>query len=99
MRTVESRGQEDYFPAASCRWAIAATANAYHGFHIDSDGLATYIDCQMGSKWWVIVRPVDGPSHSMFAHVEDVFEFVNSEGEKSEGYIFEAVLLRPGTRL
>jgi hypothetical protein len=99
MHTVESQGQEDYFPTASNRWALAATANTYHGFHINSDGLATYVESQMGSKWWVIACPANRHSYSMFSHVEDMFKFVNSEDKISEGYIFEAVLLMPGTRL
>jgi hypothetical protein len=47
------------FPFASTSWAIAATFNAHHRFHIDADGFGTRIQVQNGDgcKWWVIVTP------------------------------------------
>jgi hypothetical protein len=87
------------FPASSSKWGLAATAGAYHGFHIDCDGFATYIDCISGSKWWVIARPVEKTNFIKFTKIIDLLEYVRTEGEEGGNYILEAVLLTPGTRL
>ena len=39
------------------RWAIASLKGAFHGFHLDSDGLGTFIQALFGSKWWILASP------------------------------------------
>jgi hypothetical protein len=87
------------FPASSSKWGLAATTGAYHGFHIDCDGFATYIDCVAGSKWWVIASPKQLHYTSTFACIDDLFDYISREGDGGVDYVLEAILLRPGTRL
>jgi hypothetical protein len=90
---------DEEFPASACKWGLAATSGAHHGFHIDCDGLGTYIEPLTGNKWWVIARPPNGDDFSVFACLEDLFTFIASDGAENPGYILEAVLLTPGVRL
>jgi hypothetical protein len=48
---------KDTFPFNSTRWGLAATGGAYHAWHLDCDGFATYIYVKTGSKWWTVGRP------------------------------------------
>jgi hypothetical protein len=94
----------EQFPASDMRWGIAATQGAFSGFHIDSDGLGTYISCtnRNGSKWWVIVGPKDKSNPSAFSSVKEshAFHAGNGADTMALGDVqVEAVLLRPGTRL
>ena len=99
QRTVAKLGCDQDYPAAACRWGLAATSGAYHGFHIDCDGFGTYIEPLTGNKWWIIAKPPQGEDFSIFACTDDLFRFVSTDGLADQGYILEAVLLTPGTRL
>lgn len=85
------------------RWGLAATGGAFSTFHVDSDGLGTYISCtsQEGSKWWVIVSPKDPSNMSAFASVDSMFAFHDTGSDTAllGDVQVEAVLLRPGVRL
>src|SRR6202034_3814950 len=90
--------------ASAMRWGLAATHGAFSSFHIDSDGLGTYISCsnRNGSKWWVIVGGKDKSNPLAFSGVKEDEAFKN--GNKGDTTALgdvqvEAVLLRPGTRL
>jgi len=50
------------------RWAIASLKGAFHGFHLDSDGLGTFIQALFGSKWWILASPKPG-SNADFAKI------------------------------
>jgi hypothetical protein len=97
-------GELEEYPASDMRWGLAATQGAFSSFHIDSDGLGTYISCtnQNGSKWWVIVGPKDKSNPSAFSSVKECQAFYSGEGADTTALgdvQVEAVLLRPGTRL
>jgi hypothetical protein len=97
-------GCDQEFPESVTRWGLAATAGAYSSFHIDTDGLATYVDCvnQQGSKWWLLVGPKDSQDFSGLANYEKIFGFHNGSTAKTDvlgNFQIEAVLLTPGTRL
>jgi len=90
-------------PSQFC-WAIAGTAGAFSTFHVDSDGLATFIDCvsQGGSKYWILVGPEAGGDFSVFADAEIMYAFHFGDGLDTSMFgntRVEAVLLTPGTRL
>src|ERR1700679_2143215 len=59
-------GRNILFPVTSTRWGLAATAGAHHLWHIDCNGLCTYIDTQTGLKWWIVAQPKHGSAH--FTH-------------------------------
>ena len=104
FRAVAFQGESDGYPTTDVRWGIAATQGAFSSFHIDSDGLGTYISCvnRNGSKWWVIVGPKDKSDTSAFASVREAYAFHNGDGADTAALgdvQVEAVLLRPGTRL
>ena len=98
-RTHGKSGCSQEFPASSSKWGLAATTGAYHGFHIDCDGFATYIDCVAGSKWWVVARHKDLEDMWGCSTIDELVEYTSSEGNSGEDYVLEAVLLKPGTRL
>ena len=96
------QGEVEEYPASDMRWGLAATRGAFSTFHIDSDGLNTYIFCtnKDGSKFWVAVGPKDKSNASAFSSVKESVAFHGGEGADAQGDVqVEAVLLRPGTRL
>ncbi len=89
---------EASFPIGDMRWGLAATRGGRHWVHIDSDGLATFIDVRCGGKWWIIFTPLEGQDKYIFASIDqffDGFETINPPGR----YSAEAIYLTPGTRL
>lgn len=92
--------QAKQFPAGHFRWGLAATAGAFHAFHIDSNGLATYISPQTGSKWWVVARPIRNLDHSSFEDMGLLLDEAFSVNGNGKGiFALEAILLEPGTTL
>ena len=104
FQAMGCQGEVEEYPASDMRWELAATQGAFSGFHIDSDGLGTYISCtnRNGSKWWVIVGPKDKRNPSGFSGVKESHAFHSGKGADTtvlgEAQV-EVVLLRPGTRL
>ena len=90
-------GRNILFPVASTRWGLAATAGAHHLWHIDCNGLCTYIDTQTGQKWWIVAWPKQGSAH--FSHTTLYTEDFHIDGANLDKWDLEAVLLLPGSRL
>jgi hypothetical protein len=90
-------GRTVLFPVMSTRWGLAATSGAHHLWHIDCNGLCTYIDTQTGSKWWIVARPKDGFDH--FSHTTLFTEDFQIDAANLNKWDLEAVLLLPGSRL
>jgi hypothetical protein len=104
FRAMGRRGDRHDYPTPDMRWGIAATEGAFSSFHIDSDGLGTYISCvnRNGSKWWVIISPRDKSDVAHFASVGKAWAFHGGDGVDTTALgdvQVEAVLLTPGTRL
>ena len=98
------QGEVEEYPASDMRWGLAATQGAFSTFHIDSDGLNTYIFCinRNGSKFWVVVGPKVKGNLSAFSSVKESHAFHNGEGAGTTALgdvQVEGVLLKPGTRL
>jgi hypothetical protein len=105
FRAMACHGAPEEYPTATFRWGLAATEGAFSSFHIDSDGVGTYVSCinQNGAKWWVIVGPKDkSRMSSSFVRFKETYEFYVAFGadpnELGDVQV-EAVLLKPGTRL
>ena len=89
-------GRNIGFPAMSSRWGLAATAGAFHLWHTDCNGFATYIDTQTGYKWWVLAQP---KQPSDFADTSLFTEKFAVDAPNGDVWDMEAVLLTPGSRL
>ena len=74
------------------RWSLAATKDAFHVWHIDSDGYGTFINVTAGSKWWIVARPKDGFD-------TDTFDSTSFYVDNDQLYDVEAILLQPGSEL
>lgn len=82
------------------RWAIIAIMGAFHGFHIDSDGSGSFLEGIYGAKLWMLSRPAPGKQEiadfsNINTFLQERFDFDNIP----EGWIIEAVILKPGTKL
>jgi hypothetical protein len=90
-------GRNIPFPVMSTRWGLAATTGAFHLWHTDCNGFGTYIDTQVGYKWWVVGRPKKPSDFS------DIGLFTTErfqlDGPNGDLWHLEAVLLVPGSRL
>lgn len=79
-------------PLDHLRWSLAATKDAFHVWHIDSDGYGTFIKVVAGSKWWFVGRPKDGLNF-------DIFNTTSAFIEDLSRFDVEAILLQPGSEL
>lgn len=84
------------FPAMACRWGLAATEGAFHLWHTNCNGFGTYIDTQVGYKWWVVAQPKEPFDFSDISFFSKKFDFSAANDDLCD---IEAVLLPPGSRL
>ncbi|KJA12766.1 hypothetical protein HYPSUDRAFT_152259, partial [Hypholoma sublateritium FD-334 SS-4] len=75
------------------RWNLAATKDAFHDWHIDSDGYGTFVSVVTGSKWWIVARP-----RSLNVDVLNTIPVFLDE-RIIENLEVEAILLQPGSEL
>jgi uncharacterized membrane protein len=88
-------------PIGDIRWGLAATAGAVSWWHIDSNGFASYIDAEAGSKWWIVARKKIN-SGKYFEGQSEVDIYLNNfevDAPNRDRWALEAVFLAPGTRL
>ena len=76
------------------RWNLAATKDAFHPWHLDSDGYGTFVNVMSGSKWWFVARPKSRLDVDIFNMTSC---FLTDESE--EQIEVEAILLVPGSQL
>lgn len=87
------------FPDPDMYWALMALKHARHLFHIDADGLATFIDPQTGAKYWLVARlkpGILGTFSKTELYVNGGYEI---DSINLDLWDVEAVLLTPGSRL
>ncbi|KAH9477241.1 hypothetical protein JR316_0011160, partial [Psilocybe cubensis] len=87
------------FVVGHSRWALAATKGAFHGWHMASNGLGTYIETKCGAKLWLLARPKDPKYRSMHDtsfFLSDSYQF---DSACSSVLDVEAIVLVPGTEL
>jgi hypothetical protein len=77
-------------------WGLAATAGAMSYFHIDANGLATWIDVKTGSKYWILAKPKKPLNFAAISLFTDRYD---QEAVNQDKWDLEAVLLLPGSRL
>jgi hypothetical protein len=87
-------------PIEDVRWGLAATAGAFHHWHIDSEGFGTFVEPMAGAKWWIVARPMKDLNFQPFNETSVLLDpkFDLYKGGKGL-YDVEAILLRPSSRL
>ena len=82
------------------RWGLAATSGAYHGFHLDCNGLGTFVSPTTGSKLWIVATPKSGDNRTNF---EDIGLYLNEDFDvhnyHKDLFNLEAIILKPGDTL
>lgn len=83
------------YPRHPMRWALAATKDARHFWHIDSDGFATYIMAQCGKKIVFVGKPRDWDMERSFAAFgdQDLFHEFDTGNLNSEKWDVEYIIL------
>ena len=76
------------------RWSLAATKDAYHSWHIDSEGYGTFVNVTTGAKWWIVARPKNSSGSDIY-NVTSTFLDENYQDKLD----VEAILLQPGSEL
>ena len=76
------------------RWNLAATKDAFHPWHIDSDGYGTFVEVVAGSKWWIVACPKSNLDIDIFNSTSC---FIDDASE--DQFEIEAILLLPGSQL
>ena len=86
-------------PPEHLRWNLAATKDAFHVWHIDSDGYGTFVNVVAGSKWWIVARPKDSPGCDLNTSSLLVHEEFSVDNAGENLFDVEAILLQPGSEL
>jgi hypothetical protein len=84
------------YPVVEMVWGLAVMAGAMSYFHIDANGLATWIDVKTGSKYWIVAKP---KKPFDFAAISLFTDGYDQEAVNEDKWDLEAVLLLPGSRL
>jgi hypothetical protein len=71
-------------------------ANAYHTFHLDCDGFATYVKVQTTAKWWIVACLKEGVSLTDTTLFTGDYHIDKMDVRR---FNYEAILLKPGTQL
>jgi hypothetical protein len=84
-------------PVEHMRWGLAGLKGSYTFWHLDSDGLATYVDVknEEGEKVWVVAKADREFSGKLRFLMSDGFDLDKAPSELQ----LEAILLTKGTRL
>jgi hypothetical protein len=83
-------------PHGETRWALLATAHACTNWHVDTNGFGTYIDVEVGGKWWVVAHEKkDGP----FFASKEFYNAFDSQEHNLDLWDVHSVYLSPGDRL
>jgi hypothetical protein len=86
------------YPVVDMVWGLAAMAGAVSYFHIDANGLVTWIDVKTGSKYWILAKPK--PKKTLNFATTSLFTcHYDQEAVNKDRWDLEAVLLLPGSRL
>jgi hypothetical protein len=80
----------------ACRWGLATTEGAFHLWHTNCNGFGTYIDTQVGCKWWVVAQPKQCFNFSDTLFFSKRFHLSATNKELCD---IEAVLLPAGSHL
>ena len=97
-----------HFPTGDMRWGLAATRGARSWIHIDSDGLATFIDVKCGGRYWILFSPPLTQDKHSFGAIDQFLDNFNTvgyderwkpESVDDNSWRAEAIHLKAGSRL
>jgi hypothetical protein len=80
----------------SMMWGLAVTADAYHTFHLDCDGFATYVKVQTGVKWWIVACLKEGVSLADTTLFTGDYHIDKTDARR---FNYKVILLEPGMQL
>lgn len=80
-------------------WALAATAGAFHTWHIDCNGFVTFVSPVCGAKLWIIARPHVWIDFEDFADINLFLGGFDLDKANEDLWTLEAMLLKPGDTL
>ncbi|KAG6825256.1 hypothetical protein H0H92_004277, partial [Tricholoma furcatifolium] len=89
--------EKEPYPVPDMRWYLASTGS-FHEWHVDSNGLATFVFPMSGIKLWYIGTP-KSRSFSDFRRVELFTNGYENYLPNSDLWDVEVVVLSPGTGL
>ncbi|KAG6886587.1 hypothetical protein C0992_003268 [Termitomyces sp. T32_za158] len=91
---------DESYPTNDMRWSLATTAWAQHKWHADSNGFATFIKVETGTKIWFIGTPKRNLSPSLLSGgIERILGRFDLDGVNSDTLDIEAVVLTPNNLL
>jgi hypothetical protein len=90
---------KESYPTSTLRFGLAATAGAYHRFHLDSDGTGTFVEPVVGRKIWVLAVPRAEEGLDGLADINLFGETYDLDDANLHLWDLEAVVLEPGVRL
>lgn len=94
-RAVFEKGIEVYDTEHSS-WALVATRDAFHKWHLDAEGLATWLTVVSGYKLWVVGVPA---CHDDLGGLGMLNERIFDLDTGNKHMKYEYVLLSPGSTL
>ncbi|KAG6879470.1 hypothetical protein C0992_002356 [Termitomyces sp. T32_za158] len=88
----------EQYPVSDMRWALASTGSSHHYWHIDSNGLGTFVKVETGTKFWYIARPKSGDFTEFrdFSIYANDFDFTNANYDRWD---VELIVFGPGSTL
>jgi hypothetical protein len=90
---------KEAYPTSTLRFGLAATAGAYHKFHLDSNGTGTFVEAVVGRKIWVLAVPKEEDGLDRLADIDLFGEAYDMDDVNLHLWDLEAVILEPGVRL
>ncbi|KAF8067962.1 hypothetical protein FPV67DRAFT_1449541 [Lyophyllum atratum] len=87
----------DLYPIPDLRWSIASTGSAYHFWHVDANGLVTFVKLECGKKLWYIAVPKDGDFTTFMQ--PDLLTKIELDESNQDLWDVYVIVLHPGTTL
>ncbi|KAG6882918.1 hypothetical protein C0993_008660 [Termitomyces sp. T159_Od127] len=91
------RSWESY-PISDMRWELAATGSTHRYWHINCNGLGTFLRVEAGVKLWFIATPLKG-NFDEFSSIDLFTPGFDLDKTNEELWNVEAVLLKAGSFL
>ena len=86
------------YPVSDMRWALAATGSTHHYWHVDSNGLGTFLRVEAGVKLWFIATPLTG-NFDNFLSIDLFMSGFDLDKTNEELWNVEVVVLKAGSFL
>ncbi|KAG6883923.1 hypothetical protein C0993_002815 [Termitomyces sp. T159_Od127] len=88
----------EQYPVSDMRWGLACTGSSHHYWHLDANGLATFVRVETGIKFWYIAIPKSG-EFSEFGDFEIFENDFDLSSVNSDRWDIEIIVFGPGSTL